>query len=489
MTVARRALSVPLHWAGSHDRTGRAQLAEMRIHRRPIGLRRRAALAFGLLGLFASLALALTTYFVVRSYLVDQRQEAAERQAFANARLTRNGLRSSDVDVASLLTTIRGESGSDVVARVGSDWFASSVAVGEDSVPRSLRQVVANGEAGRQLVRAPDGELQLIVGTPLAAVDAGYFEVFHLDELEGTLDLLRGVLFGAGLATALLAAGIGRFAARRVVEPLGPVAAAASRIAEGELDARLPDSRDPDLEELTIAFNSMAGSLQERIEREQRFASDASHELRTPLAAFRAALEVIERRRRDLPPGVDDAVDILRARTVAFEELVLDLLEISRFDADVIQLRPEVLDISEFVRQTLRAFDATETAVVLDPTAPAGFVADRRRLAQAIGNIIVNARNYAGGLTRITVEREADGRVRFLLDDAGPGVEPSERTAIFERFGRGRAGRNAGASSGTGLGLALAAAQVDLHGGTIEVTDAPGGGARFVLTIPALEPT
>ena len=474
---------MPLKWIGRRVAARDAARVPVRRFHRPIGLRGRATLAFGVLALFASVALALTTYFVVRTYLIEQRQDASERQAFANGRLTRNALRSPDVDVASLLTTIRGESGSDVVARVGDGWFASSVAVGEDSIPRSLRQLVADGQAGRQLVRAPDGELQLIVGTPLAAVDAGYFEVFHLDELERTLALLRAVLVGAGLATAALAAGLGRFAAGRVVGPLVPVAAAASRIADGDLGARLPASRDPDLDELTVAFNSMAAALEERVDRERRFASDASHELRSPLAAFRAALEVIERRRGELPPAVHDALDILRTRTSSFEELVLDLLEISRFDADVIELRPEELELAEFVRQTLRAFGAPDVAVQIAESAPPTIVVDRRRLAQALGNIVANADRYAGGLSQIVVEGDGDV-VRFLLDDAGPGIDPSERSAIFERFARGRAGRTAGASSGTGLGLALVAAHVALHGGSVAVDDAPSGGARFIVELP-----
>lgn len=455
--------------------------------RRPIGLRGRATIAFGLLGLFASVGLAVTTYFVVRTYLVDQRQDAAQRQAFANARLTRNALRATDVDVASLLTTIRGESGSDVVARIGDDWFASSVAAGRDTIPLSLRQLVAGGDAGQQLVRAADGDLQLVVGTPLAAVGAEYFEVFRLDELERTLDLLRAVLVGAGLATAAVAAGIGRFAAGRVVEPLGPVASAASLIADGDLAARLPANRDPDLQELTEAFNSMAASLQEQVERERRFASDVSHELRSPLAAFRAAFEVIERRRSELPAGAGDAVDILRARTAAFEELVLDLLEISRFDAAAIELRPEELGVEEFVRQTLRAFGEPDVPVLVRPTVPPTFVADRRRLAQALGNIVANAGAYAGGITGVTVEGTGNS-VRFLLDDDGPGIDPSERAAVFERFARGRAGRRAGSSTGTGLGLALVRAQIGLHGGTVAIEDAPSGGARFVVELPQAGP-
>ena len=323
--------------------------------RRSLGLRTRATVAFGLVGLLSSVALALTTYFVVRTYMVDQREVAAQRQAFTNARLARNALRVNGVDVAGLLTTIRGESGSEVVARVGADWFASSVAVGEDSVPSALRRLVADGHAGRQLVRGTGGDLRLVVGTPVAAVDAAYFEVFHLGDLERTLDLLRGVLVAATAMTATGGAALGRFAAGRVVEPLSPIAAAASRIADGDLGARLPDGGDADLVEITTAFNAMAASLQERIELEARFASDVSHELRSPLAALRASLEVIERRRDGLPEGVGTALDIMASRIDSFEELVLDLLEISRFDAGAVRLSVEELDLRTFVTEVLRA--------------------------------------------------------------------------------------------------------------------------------------
>jgi len=455
----------------------------MRRFGRPVGLRARATVAFGLVGLFSSVALALTTYFVVRSYLVEQRVETAERQAFANARLARNALRSSDVDVATLLTTIRGESGSDVVTRLGSDWFASSVATGEDSIPRALRQLVADGHAGHQRVRAQGGELQLVVGTPVAAVDAAYFEIFHLDEMERTLGLLRGVLIVAGAATVLGAAGLGRFAAGRVVEPLVPIAAAASRIAEGELDARLVETEDADLAELTDAFNAMAASLEERLIREQRFASDVSHELRSPLAAIRAALEVIHRRRAELPDVVADAIDILGARSESFEVLVLDLLEISRYDANAVALDAEELELERFVEETLRVYTSRRVNIDVSDEAPGPFVADRRRLAQALGNVITNAERYAGGVTDVTVHATGH-QVTFHLDDRGPGIDPAERTAIFERFSRGAAGRLAGASSGTGLGLSLAAAQIKLHRGTISVMDRPGGGARFVVGLP-----
>jgi signal transduction histidine kinase len=483
LRASEASATAPVRWAMSDRRARPAELGDVPRLPRPLGLRARAAIAFGLIALFSSVALAVTTYFVVRSYLVEQRTDAATRQAFANARLARNGLRADDVDVTALLATIRGESGSDVVANLDGAWFSSSVATGEDSIPLSLRQVVADGAAGNQLVRGPDEELQVVVGTPIAAIDAGYFEVFHLDELERTLDLLRWVLVGAGAVTVLAATVLGRFAAGRVVEPLGPVARTASRIAQGDLSARLPDRRDPDLEELTVAFNSMAAALEERVEREQQFASDVSHELRTPLAAFRAALEVIERRRDEMPAGVDDALDILAGRSESFEALVLDLLEMSRYDADAIAPMMEELEVETFARQTLEAYDAPSARLTIHPGVPDTIRADRRRLAQALGNVIVNAAKYGGGLVELSIDA-TDDVVRFVLDDAGSGVDPTERTAIFERFARGREGRVAGGASGTGLGLSLALAQVQLHGGEIGVDDRPGGGARFVISIP-----
>jgi signal transduction histidine kinase len=190
----------------------------------------------------------------------------------------------------------------------------------------------------------------------------------------------------------------------------------------------------------------------------------------------------MDRRRSSLPDNMVAAFDVLTGRVLAFEELVLDLLEISRFDANAVVLEPEHLVTETFVRQVL-AVNCSTAEIVHDASAPEEFVADRRRLAQAFANIIVNADRYAGGLTAVTVTGDA-GIVTFYLDDDGPGVDPSERSAIFQRFARGSAGRRAGMSSGTGLGLALAAAQVDLHDGELSVEQAPMGGARFVIRLP-----
>ena len=161
---------------------------------------------------------------------------------------------------------------------------------------------------------------------------------------------------------------------------------------------------------------------------------------------------------------------------------MLDLLEISRFDANAVTLEREPVDVGTFLHHLLLANDAEHVAVHV-PDAPLEIAVDRRRLAQGLSNIITNADRYAGGVTDLTVT-SADQAVTFLLDDAGPGIDPSERHALFGRFARGEEGRRRGPGSGTGLGLALARAHIELHDGTIEITDSPAGGARFVVTIP-----
>jgi signal transduction histidine kinase len=450
-------------------------------------LRARATLAFGAVGLFASVLLALSTYLVARSYLLDERVDSAQQQAFTKARLTRSALRSADLDVAAMVASVQGGAESDIVLWYEGGWYASSVTIGRDDVPVGVRRLVSDRAAAKELVRGRDGDLRLVVGTPLAAVEGQYFEVFPLRDLDRTLVVLRNVLIAAAAATSVAAAAVGRYAAGRVVQPLAPVSAAARRIAGGDLGARLPTGDDRDLRELTASFNAMGEALQERIDREARFVSDVSHELRSPLAALRAAIEVAERRRADLPESLEASFEVLSSRIRSLERLVLDLLEISRYDAGAVAAELTEVDVERFVREVIATSEAQGVELHLDGGGPTTIRADRRRLAQAMRAIFANADTYAGGVTDVSVERK-DGRVHIAIDDHGPGITPQDRTTVLGRFARGEEGRRAGPSSGTGLGLALTVAQVELHGGVVRIDAAPGGGARFVIDLPASPP-
>lgn len=453
---------------------------------RRFGIRARAALGFAATGCAVAVLFAAVTYGLARGYLVAQREKVVARQAFVNARLARAALRADRPDVVGFLDGVSGETGSNSLIRYEGRWFSTSVEMGADDVPRDLLRVVsARGNAATQRHRTDDGDLVLVTGVPLAAVDGLYFEVAKLTELEDTLSLLsRLVAVGAVIATAG-AALVGAGAARRLVRPLAPIGVAAGRIAEGQLATRLDSPTDADLQPLVDAFNEMAATLEARIDREMRFSADVTHELRAPLAAIASATDVIARRGDQLPEEVVAAFEVLTEKLQTLQQTVLDLLEISQVDSGAAALRLEPIELRALVDRVLQLHGVDEEILAVAPEVPVSFTADRRRMSQALGNVVANASAYGGGLVRLAVAR-SDGRIRFVFDDRGPGVAPSEREAIFGRFARGDAGVRAGSASGTGLGLAIAAEHVRLHGGRIWVDDGAFGGARFVIEVPEM---
>jgi signal transduction histidine kinase len=234
---------------------------------------------------------------------------------------------------------------------------------------------------------------------------------------------------------------------------------------------------------LTESFNHMVDELDERARREARFASDVSHDLRGPLTALAAATAVVHRRRGELPAEALVAVDALEEQVESFNSLVVDLLEISRFEAGTAALDLRPVDLEELVRAVLSEGEF-DVPIVTGAGGPFRAVVDPRRLQRVLVNLLGNAANYAGGATSVVVGADGPGRVQIAVEDHGPGVPAELREAIFSRYERGRAATDPDAAKGTGLGLALAAQHVKLHGGTIHVEDNDGGGARFVVTLP-----
>lgn len=451
--------------------------------RAPLGLRSRVTAAFAVGALALSTTLSLLTYAVARNYLLHQRESSAVRQTFVNARLVRSGLDATHPRVPRLLTSLEIPSDSRSVIRNRGDWFSSSVAVGQSTLPAGLRRLVAGGVPGHQLFRI-DGTPELAVGVPLPAVDASYFEIFSLVELDRTLQTLARTLGVAAAVTTIAGAAVGRWVTRRVLQPVAEVARAAAAVADGELDTRLPVSRDVNLSLVATSFNAMVDALRARIERDARFASDVGHELRSPLTTLSASLQVLQARRDELGSRGRQALDLLGADLHRFERLVQDLIEISRTDAGAPDLTFEEVRIGELVLRTLESAGAGDVAVQVDASAVNIVVdVDKRRIERVLANLVDNARRHAGGVTAVRVNRRGS-RVRIVVEDAGPGVAPEQRQRIFDRFSRGGgAGRRTG-DDGVGLGLALVAEHVRLHGGAVWVEERDGGGSRFVVELP-----
>jgi signal transduction histidine kinase len=169
--------------------------------------------------------------------------------------------------------------------------------------------------------------------------------------------------------------------------------------------------------------------------------------------------------------------------------VVGDLLDLSRLEAGRVELEPQPLDTPSLVRGALAAvndlFEARGTALRVNvPDSVPPILGDRRRVEQILTNLLSNAAKYtpSGGVVEVAASTN-NGHVRLSVADNGPGVPESEREIVFDKFYRGREGRQRG-EAGSGLGLAIVRSLVDLHGGSIRVEESPPRGARFIVELP-----
>ena len=219
-----------------------------------------------------------------------------------------------------------------------------------------------------------------------------------------------------------------------------------------------------------------------------RFASEVSHELRSPLMTLAASVEVLENSRDEMPDRAQTALDLLSADVDRFQQLVEDLLEISRFDVGAIKLHLEEVLVAEMVIQAVSVLGGGGVPVRFDDEVSTVVVrVDKRRFARVLANLLDNADKYAGGPTSVNIEL-LDEVVQIAVEDNGNGVAEAERDVIFDRFSRGSEGGNRASDSGVGLGLALVDEHMRLHGGRVWVEDRRDGesGARFVVELPVV---
>jgi two-component system, OmpR family, sensor histidine kinase MtrB len=458
--------------------------AQVRPRRRPWTLRFRVTTAFALGSLAIVGILGIVTYEVAQHYLVEQRERSLLRRTFIDARVLRDEIQRGQRPKAAVGLVDLGAR-SRIALRIDGRWHqtSESLGVGAAGVPRGMRRLVESGAAGRQWTRT-DGVPTLVVGLPVPAIDAQYYETFVLNELDRTMGVLRTALIGGGTLAVVFGGLLGWWMSGRILRPVRKVAVAAERVAGGDLHTRIAEERDADLRSLVTSFNHMVDAVETRIDRETRFVADVAHELRSPLTTVTTAAQVMATRRDELSPAAAEALDHLEAEVQRLQQLVDDLLELGRADAGVADLRPESVDVGELVRQGLR--DERGDVEIVVPAEGVRARVDKRRLARALQNLVANADAHGDGLRRVAVERRGDV-ARIEVEDAGPGVDPADRSAVFDRFYRGAAAGRRGTTPGAGLGLALVAEHVQLLGGRVWVEDGTDGGARFVIELPTEE--
>ncbi|HEX7739861.1 MAG TPA: MtrAB system histidine kinase MtrB [Marmoricola sp.] len=352
-------------------------------------------------------------------------------------------------------------------------------------------------DASRPVPRAAPA---VAVGTTVVLpTDGETYAVYYLfpmtDELT-TLHLLRRVLLTSGLLLLLLVAGVTWLVTRQVITPVRLARRVAERIAAGRLEERMHVRGEDDIGRLATSFNQMADELQRQIRQlvdlsrvQRRFVSDVSHELRTPLTTVRMAADVLHDARDSFDPVTARSAELLHTELDRFENLLTDLLEISRFDAGAAALELSGTDLVDAVRHTVTAAAplADKRGVEVEVTSDGPVVAevDPRRVERIVRNLVTNAIDHAGGPgARVEVHLAADeDAVAVVVRDYGVGLEPGQQAMVFNRFWRADPAR-ARTSGGTGLGLAIALEDARLHGGWLQAWGAPGEGASFRLTLP-----
>jgi two-component system sensor histidine kinase MtrB len=451
-----------------------------RLRRVPV--RTRVVAAFALGSVAVSSVLGLATWNLTTGYMLQQREASVVRQATVNARLVEAELLGGSDGLGELITGLAASPEAAIFVRRRGAWISGGTAsdgISPEDMPAPLLAAVRDGNSVRQrlLIR---GIPVVVVALPVPGVDAEYVEVFPLRELDRAFRFISLMLVAGVLASGVLGASIGTWAGRRALRPLTELTAAAARVARGDLGTRLPVREDPDLLPISTAFNETASSLQARVERDSRFASDVSHELRSPVTTMATAVEVLRRRRDEMSASAQHAVDLLDTDLRRFRRLVDDLLEISRVDQGAAQLSTESFDLAELARNVLTR---VRPGLPVEAEGACPLRADRRRLERVVANLAENAERHGRGLVRVAVCCRP-GWVRLEVDDGGPGVPEVDRDRIFERFARASGRDRHLDDTGNGLGLALAAQHVGLHSGRIWVEDRPGGGARFVVEVP-----
>ena len=326
-------------------------------------------------------------------------------------------------------------------------------------------------------VSAQGRRMLVVVGTDSDDRDAALRNLLLLFLVGGPVALLLASLAGYGVASAALA-------------PVEQMRRKAAQITDHTPGERLPvGSTDDEIARLGTTLNTMLERLERSFERERAFVADASHELRTPLAILKTEIELALREGRTQA----ELLDALRSageETDRLAELAEALLIIARADGGGLVLAPAALRSDELLDGVRARFatrlSAGDRELVVDDDTAAALLGDRRRLEQALGNLVENALQHGAGTIQLAARADA-GHIELHVRDEGPGFPPEFLAAAFERFTRADAAR---ARGGSGLGLSIVQVIARAHGGVARAANQPDGGADVWIELPlgAAEP-
>ena len=396
-----------------------------------------------------------------------------------------------------ILFNLDGKKIDGIPSRLSSNFleFSSVPQVLRDEVRSSNGLVWARGDLEYVNGRSVPG---IFIGRVIDIPDHGRYEVYvgyDFAAQQSSIDLTGRALWGTGLLLITLILLMVSIVLRLVIKPVQIAAEVAESLTSGDLERRMRVTGEDEIARLGMAFNQMAETVSNQINRlenlsrvQQRFVSDVSHELRTPLTTIRMASDVIYAERDNFDPVISRSAELLVSQIERFELLLQDLLEVSRFDAQVAALTATRIDICALLNQTVS--DVQYLAREKNVTVKFDFESDEvfmtgdvRRLGRIFRNLLSNAIEHSEGKPIDVKMRESADAVAISVRDYGIGIDRQYWSRVFDRFWRADPSR-ARIRGGTGLGLSIAREDAQLHGGEIRVWGEKGLGANFVVTLP-----
>lgn len=311
--------------------------------------------------------------------------------------------------------------------------------------------------------------------------------------------LTRNLIIAAVIAGAL-ALVVSLLVSRRITGPLEELTDAAGDVSAGNLDVRVAPRGDDEVAALADAFNTMADRLARDEQWRRDMTGDLSHELRTPLATIQSRVEALE---DGVLPPTPENLRVIGEEVERLGRLLGQLRSLNDLEAEDLSVQHEPLDLAAVVAGAVDrhrpAFLAKGVGLADRLHSPATVLGDPDRLLQVAGNLLDNALKYTPSGGRVTVAVDSVGddgtardggdpegrggaRVRLVVSDSGPGVDPIDLPFVFDRFYRAQGARG---TQGAGLGLAICRALVEAQGGSIAADAGPDGGARFTVLLPA----
>jgi signal transduction histidine kinase len=374
-----------------------------------------------------------------------------------------------------------------------------------DSVKfRVIRQPAARGtglrQAGDEPPDQPVGETALTLAPNtqpiLFASDLGQgyliqaapgFVAAYEQDQQADITALNQRLTVAVGGVCLIAAGAAFAVSRRVVGPVESLTAAARQLEAGDLTRRVEIRSRDEVGELGHAFNAMAESLERNEALRKTITSDIAHELRTPLNNISGYLDAVA-------DGVvepdEPVIASLQEEAQLLIRLVNDLEQLSLADAGHQTLLREPVQVERLVSRAVAMVGARAAnkgvRIASEAAEPPLWVwGDATRLGQVVRNLLENAVTHtpAGGTVTVAIGGDSES-ARMTVTDSGPGIPEEHLPYIFERFYRADRSR-ARSTGGAGLGLAIVKQLVSAHGGTVQAANVAGGGAEFVVMLPA----